>query len=317
MKQPLIKLSHVSKYYKTRTGVSEGMRDINLEFYNNEFVAITGESGSGKTTLLNVISGLDTYEDGELFYEGRETSHYTVKDFEKFRARNIGFVFQNYNVIDAYTVYDNVELALLAQNYPKAKIKGRAIKLIEQVGLLSHINQRTSKLSGGQKQRVVIARALAKDAPIILADAPTGNLDEQSGDEVLSLLKEISKDRLVIMVSHNMKEVDKFATRKIIMSDGNIKNDIILEKTISLKANLNADKTKNNSFKKGFKIAFKNILKTPKRSIFTLFLSSIVLFIIVYFYSTLVVNVVDSITNNLSSDAKIALVKRDESKFTK
>lgn len=316
MNIPIIKLSHVSKYYKTKTGVAEGMRDVSLELFNNEFVAITGESGSGKTTLLNVISGLDSYEDGELYYNGLETSHYTVKDFEKFRAQNIAFVFQNYNVIDSYSVYDNIVIALEAQNYPQKEVKARALELIDKVGLTSHKNQRTAKLSGGEKQRVVIARALAKNAPIILADEPTGNLDEKSGEEILTLLKEISQDRLVILVSHNIAEVNKYATRKIIMEDGNIKNDIIMEKTPITPSYIDDNFAKGNSLKKSFKIALKNIFKTPKRTIFSLVLTSIILFTTMFLYSSLVVNAISEISSiSNDNDPSIAIIKRNDQAF--
>src|SRR5690606_23733370 len=193
----LIKLENVSKYYKSGEGVSVGMKNISLEFHNNEFIVVTGESGSGKSTLLNVISGIDTYEDGEMYILGEETSHFTAKDWENYRSKYVGFIFQNYNIIDSYTVYENVILALEIQNYPKKLRKKRALELIEKVGLLSHKNHKAAKLSGGQKQRVAIARALAKDTPIIIADEPTGNLDSESSDQIIKLLKEVSSDRLV------------------------------------------------------------------------------------------------------------------------
>lgn len=313
---PLIKLDNVSKYYKTKTGVSEGMRKVSLEFYNNEFVGITGESGSGKTTLLNVISGLDSYEDGELYYNGLETSHYNIKDFEKFRAENIAFVFQDYNIIESYSVLDNVMIALIAQNYPKKEIKKRALELIEKVGLISHTHHKSSKLSGGQKQRVVIARALAKDAPIILADEPTGNLDSQSSKEVLDLLKDISKDKLVILVSHNLEEVRKYATRNIIMENGNIKNDIKLVDTNIKPSNIKEDFTKSNSVSKGFKIAYRNLLSTPKRTIFSLLLSSLVLFSFIYFYSTIYANFLNNILMSNDNNSELLVVKRDGTSYS-
>ena len=146
----LIKLENISKYYKSGEGVSVGMQKVSLEFNIGEFVAVTGESGSGKSTLLNVISGLDTYEDGELYIQDEETSHFVIKDWENYRSKYIGFIFQSYNIIDSFTVYENVLLALEIQNYPKRQRKKRALELIERVGLTSHKNHKASKLSGGQ-----------------------------------------------------------------------------------------------------------------------------------------------------------------------
>jgi len=211
----MIRLENVSKYYKSEETVSVGMKKINLEFSLGEFVAVTGESGSGKSTLLNVISGLDGYEDGELYLFGEETSHYTIPDWEKYRGTYVGFVFQNYNIIDSFTVLQNVLLALEVQGYDPKHRRQRALELIEKVGLTSHKNHKASKLSGGQKQRAVIARALAKDCPIIVADEPTGNLDSVSGAQVMELLHEISEGKLVVVVTHDYDIVKEFATRKI------------------------------------------------------------------------------------------------------
>ncbi|WP_210994718.1 ABC transporter ATP-binding protein, partial [Haploplasma axanthum] len=302
----------------TQTGVSEGMRNINLEFNLNEFVAITGESGSGKTTLLNVISGLDSYEDGELYINGLETSHFTVKDFEELRAKNIGFVFQNYNVIDSYTVYQNVVIALEAQGYDPKKKKARALELIEKVGLLSHKNQKTAKLSGGQKQRVVIARALAKNAPIILADEPTGNLDSKSGREIMELLKEISKDKLIILVTHNYEEAKNYITRNIIMSDGNVKEDKVLVKNEKLNEVVDDENNnKTSSIRKSFDIAARNVLSKPKKTIFTFILAVFSLLAVIFTYYGISSSIKLSI-GDYSYDPTITYIqKRDDKEFTK
>ena len=161
-----------------------GIRGINLEFDYNEFVTIEGESGSGKSTLLNIIGANDTYEEGELYINGEETSHYSETEWEKYREKNIATIFQDFNIIENLTVLENVELALLRLDDKKERRK-RAKELIGRVGLTKQINQRGSKLSGGEKQRTVIARALAKDAPIILADEPTGNLDVKASNEIV------------------------------------------------------------------------------------------------------------------------------------
>ena len=224
----MIKLKNVSKYYYKKNVVTTGFSKINLELNINEFVAITGESGSGKSTLLNVISGMDSYEDGEMYIDGKETSHYTEQDYENYRRKYIGIIFQNFNLINSYTVYQNIELVLMLNGDKKKKEK--ILKLIDQVGLSKFKNTKVSKLSGGQKQRVAIARALAKDTPIIIADEPTGNLDSKSAREVMKLLKEISNDKLVVVVTHNYEQLQEYATRRIKMHDGKIFEDVTLKK---------------------------------------------------------------------------------------
>ncbi|MDO5449171.1 MAG: ATP-binding cassette domain-containing protein, partial [Clostridia bacterium] len=210
-----------------------GFSKVSLEFDVGEFVAITGESGSGKSTLLNVISGLDTYEEGEMYINGEETSHYTEKDFEDYRRKYIGNIFQNFNLVNSYTVYQNVELVLLLSGMKRRDAKVRANELIERCGLADYRNTKASKLSGGQKQRVAIARALAKDTPIIIADEPTGNLDSESAADIIKLLSEIAKDKLVIIVTHNFDQVEPYITRKIKMHDGKVLEDTKLREIAS------------------------------------------------------------------------------------
>ena len=221
----LIKLKNVSKFYYSKGVIASGFTKVNLSFNPREFVAITGESGSGKSTLLNVISGLDTYEEGEMYINGEETSHFTEKDFEDYRRKYVGNIFQNFNLVNSYTVYQNIELVLLLNGNKKKKIKKQVLEIIKKVGLYKFRNTKVSKLSGGQKQRVGIARALAKDTPIIIADEPTGNLDSKSGESIIELLSEISKDKLVIIVTHNYEQVEKYVTRKITMHDGRVLED--------------------------------------------------------------------------------------------
>ena len=218
----MLKLKNVSKFYYSKGVIASGFTNVNLELKIGEFVVITGESGSGKTTLLNVISGLDSYEEGEMYINGEETSHYTEKDFEDYRRKYIANIFQSFNLINSYTVYQNVELVMLLNGYKKKDVKKKILDIIDQVGLTSFKNTKVSKLSGGQKQRVAIARAMVKETPIIVADEPTGNLDSKSAKEVIEILRRVAKDRLVVIVTHNIEQVEEYATRIIKMNDGRI-----------------------------------------------------------------------------------------------
>lgn len=218
----MLKLENVSKFYYNKGMITSGFTKVNLELKIGEFVAITGESGSGKSTLLNVISGLDSYEEGEMYINGKETSHYSEKDFEDYRRKYIANIFQSFNLINSYTVYQNVELVLLLNGYKKHEVKKKILDIIDQVGLTKFKNTKVSKLSGGQKQRVAIARAMVKDTPIIVADEPTGNLDSESAKEVIEILRKVAKDKLVIIVTHNIEQIEQYATRIIKMHDGRI-----------------------------------------------------------------------------------------------
>lgn len=279
-----LRLERVSKYYQSENNVSVGMKHISLTFNMGEFVAVTGESGSGKSTLLNVLSGLDKYEEGEMFIFSEETSHYQIKDFENYRRENVGFVFQNYNIIDSYTVYQNVMLALELQGYPIKERKERALKLIDQVGLTKQKHQKSSKLSGGQKQRAVIARALAKDTPIIVCDEPTGNLDQTSAEQVIQLLHDVSKDKLVIIVTHEFDQVSKYATRRIKMSDGEVVEDIKIRAHDNITVN-KVEKTKSLNFFGLIKFSLRNLLAQPRRFMFMLFLMIIAISVFTVVYS--------------------------------
>ena len=258
----MLELKNVSKFYYSKGMVSSGFSKVSLKFELGEFVAITGESGSGKSTLLNVISGLDSYEEGEMYINGNETSHYTEKDYEEYRRKYIGNIFQNFNLVNSYTVYQNIELVLLLNGFKKREIKNKIYDILKQVELYKYRNKKVSRLSGGQKQRVAIARALASDTPIILADEPTGNLDKKSSINVLKLLHEISKDKLVIVVTHNYDQIEEYVTRKITMHDGRVLEDKKIkdyEKVNEIKENNYSNITFFNKLRLGFRNSF-NIL---------------------------------------------------------
>ena len=220
-----IELRKVSKYYAGDDSVSMGFSRIDLNLDIGEFVAITGESGSGKSTLLNVISGLDTYEEGEMFVCGEDTTAYGTEDYELYRKTYIGNIFQDFNLINSYTVYQNIEVVMLLSGRKRRECKTRILELIDLVGLSKYRHTKVSRLSGGQKQRVAIARALAKNAPIIVADEPTGNLDSASAKTVMETLSKVSEDKLVVIVTHNYEQVEPYVTRKLTMHDGKIIED--------------------------------------------------------------------------------------------
>ena len=226
----IIKLKNVSKFYYSKGVIASGFNRLNLEFKMGEFVIITGESGSGKSTLLNVISGLDSYEEGEMYINGEETSHYTEVDFENYRRKYIGNIFQTFNLVNSYTVYQNIELVMTLNGAKKKEVKEKVLELIRKVDLYKFRNTKVSKLSGGQKQRVAIARALAKDTPVIIADEPTGNLDSRSSASIIRLLSEVAKDKLVVVVTHDYESILEYATRKIKMHDGKVLEDKELKK---------------------------------------------------------------------------------------
>ena len=221
----MLKLIDIKKEYNTADIKVEALKGINLEFRDSEFVSILGPSGCGKTTLLNIIGGLDKYSSGDLVINQKSTKNYTDRDWDTYRNRSIGFVFQSYNLIMHQTILSNVELALTLSGIKKEERKQRAIEALKKVGLADHINKRPNQLSGGQMQRVAIARAIINDPEIILADEPTGALDTDTSVQIMEILKEISKDRLVIMVTHNPELAKQYSTRIINLLDGKIIND--------------------------------------------------------------------------------------------
>lgn len=264
----MLRLQNLSKYYSRNGAVALGLRKVNLSLGLGEFVAVVGESGSGKSTLLHVLTGLDTYEDGEMYVNGEETSHYTIEDWEQYRRQYVGFVSQNHSIIESYTVRENVEIALLVAGYDPAKRRSRALEIIGRVGLTPFVNTKASKLSGGQMQRTVIARALAKDCPIIAADEPTGHLDSATGTQIIELLAEISQDKLVLIVTHNYAEVADLATRKITIQDG----EVVENRQLKLDAPVRplpvlTEATTKAAWRDVLSTAFRNLAATPMKSL--------------------------------------------------
>ena len=221
----MLQIKNVNKEYIVGDLKQQALDNVSLNLRKNEFVAILGPSGSGKTTLLNIIGGLDRYTSGDLIINGISTKKYKDKDWDSYRNHTIGFVFQSYNLIPHQTILSNVELALTISGIKKSERKKRAIKALEEVGLKEHIHKKPNQLSGGQMQRVAIARALINNPDILLADEPTGALDSETSVQVMELLKEVAKDRLVVMVTHNPELAKKYATRIVTLKDGVITSD--------------------------------------------------------------------------------------------
>ena len=318
----MIELKNVSKFYYQNGMIASGFTKINLKLNIGEFVVITGESGSGKSTLLNVISGLDTYEEGEMYINGEETSHYREADFEDYRRKYIGNIFQNFNLVNSYTVYQNVELVLLLNGAKKKDIKAKVLDIISTVGLTRYKNTKVSKLSGGQKQRVAIARALAKETPIIVADEPTGNLDTKSAKQIMKLLHEISKDKLVIIVTHNKEQVEEYATRLIHMHDGKILEDRVIEK-VKNDVSVDIKEYKNITILNRLRLGFRNTFNIFTKFILILFVFFFISEVLLFEYTSLRKRSKDlDLTGGnvffTNSDTKRIVVKKnDNSEITK
>ena len=271
----MLELKNINKKYYVGETCQNVLNGINIKFRKNEFAAILGPSGCGKTTLLNIIGGLDRYNSGEVIIEGKSTKNYTSNDWDSYRNYRVGFIFQNYNLIMHQTVLANVEVSLTLSGISKKERKKRAIEVLAKVGLSEHLNKRPNQLSGGQMQRVAIARALVNNPEIILADEPTGALDSKTSIQIMELLKEIAKDKLVIMVTHNPTLANDYANRIINLNDGVITSDT--NPYIEEKNEFSGREIKRTSmsFMTALSLSFNNLMTKKGRTILTSFAGSI------------------------------------------
>ena len=272
----MLQLQRISKVYYTGNQEFHALKDISIRFRENEFVSILGQSGSGKTTLLNIIGGLDQYTSGDLLIQGKSTKQFKDRDWDSYRNHTIGFVFQSYNLIGHQTALSNVEIAMTLSGVSKSERKRRAIEALEHVGLKDHLYKKPSQMSGGQMQRIAIARALVNNPKVVLADEPTGALDSETSVQIMELLKDIAKERLVIMVTHNPELAKTYSTRIVQVLDGNILSDSNpYEPTEEPKqGDIQFTKTKM-SFTTALALSFNNLLTKKGRTFLTAFAGSI------------------------------------------
>lgn len=271
----MLELKNVKKSFKTGDFVQQALKGINLNFGDKEFVAILGSSGSGKTTLLNIIGGLDHYDSGDLIIKGKSTKKFKEKDWDAYRNNSIGFIFQSYNLIGHISVLGNIELSMTLSGVSSKEKKKRAMEVLEKVGLKEHAHKKPNQLSGGQMQRVAIARALVNNPEIILADEPTGALDSTTSVQIMELIKNIAKDKLVIMVTHNPELAEKYATRIVEVKDGLVINDTNNEKEQGNSQQEYKLKKTSMGFFTALKLSFTNIWTKKGRTLLTAFASSI------------------------------------------
>ena len=274
----VLQIKDIHKQYKTGDFVQKALDGVTLNLRDNEFVAILGPSGSGKTTLLNIIGGLDRYDSGDLVINGTSTRQYRDRDWDSYRNHTIGFVFQSYNLIPHQSILANVELALTISGIPKAQRRQRARRALAQVGLGAHVHKKPNQLSGGQMQRVAIARALVNDPDIVLADEPTGALDSDTSVQIMELLKEVARDRLVVMVTHNPELADQYATRIVNLRDGRILDDsdpYVIDETASAPAVHRTMGRSSMSFGTAVALSFNNLKTKMARTVLTSFAGSI------------------------------------------
>ena len=273
----MLTLRNITKDYLAGDMSVHALRGVSISFRESEFVSILGPSGCGKTTLLNIIGGLDKYTDGDLIINGRSTKEYGDKDWDTYRNHSIGFVFQTYNLIPHQSVLANVELALTISGVSRAERRERAVKVLEKVGLGDQLNKKPNQMSGGQMQRVAIARALINDPDILLADEPTGALDSETSVQIMELLKEIAKDKLVIMVTHNPDLAERYSTRIVRLLDGEIKGDTdpFDPESVPAKTSDTSKKRPSMSFLTALSLSLNNLMTKKARTILTAFAGSI------------------------------------------
>ena len=271
----MLEIKNINKSYKTGNFVQKALDDVSIKFRENEFVTILGASGSGKTTLLNVLGGLDKYDSGDLIINNKSTKRFSSKDWDAYRNNSIGFIFQSYNLISHISILQNVEIALKLNNISIKKRRKKAIEALTKVGLKDHIHKKPNQLSGGQMQRVAIARSLVNNPDIILADEPTGALDSKTSIQIMDLIKEISKEKLVIMVTHNKELANNYSNRIIELKDGKIINDSNPLNNSDIENNEYKLKRTKMSFKEALLLSFNNILTKKGRTLLTAFASSI------------------------------------------
>ena len=270
----MLELKNITKIYNSGAGVQRALDNVSISFGGHEFVSILGASGSGKTTLLNLIGGLDGYDEGDMIVDGTSTKSFADKDWDSYRNGTIGFVFQSYNLISHLSVLENVKLALSISGISNRESKKRAIEVLKNVGLEEHINKKPNQLSGGQMQRVAIARALVTDPKIILADEPTGALDSSTSAQIMDLIKEISKDKLVIMVTHNAEIAEKYSDRIVRLSDGVVIEDTAANSVRDSGSEYKCAKT-SMSLAQAINSSFKNLLTKKVRTALTTVAASI------------------------------------------
>ena len=275
----MLQLKDIVKTYKTGDTEVEALKGVSITFRNSEFVSILGQSGCGKTTLLNIIGGLDQYTSGDLIINGKSTKKFKDRDWDTYRNHSIGFVFQSYNLIPHQTVLSNVELALTLSGVSKSERRKRAVDVLTKVGLADQIHKKPNQMSGGQMQRVAIARALINDPDILLADEPTGALDSATSVQIMDLLKEISKDRLIIMVTHNPELAEQYSSRIIKLLDGRVIDDSrpyeTAEEEVLPAVTKEKGKMKSMSFKTALGLSLNNLMTKKGRTFMTAFAGSI------------------------------------------